>query len=188
MRKLIVVAVILAFLLAYLATAILSVFRLAQAIDREDSSQILAMTDQVALRRSAVGQILQVGLEGRHLSNRDRIFAQTVGASMIDLFIEKLLTPNNLVELLKSGRIAATEAAPQLSINITRLSAQQPTDLFGRIRISGFRRFGLRLSNARAGDEHAELIFQFEPLSWQIVGLRLPKQELREQAEKFLKR
>lgn len=182
MRKVIVLS--LALLILYVGSAMFAVYSLARAVESGDGQAILAQSDQVAIRRSIVLQVIEVYDESKPTA-RNRILAQTVGATVADAMIEKFMTAENIAGLLQQGRVAATEETPEISINLSRLAPSNLFDLMSRFRISGLARFGLRLSPKKAEEGYTELIMGFSPFRWQVVGLRLPKDVVRQLAAKF---
>jgi hypothetical protein len=104
----ILVALVIGFVV-YVGSAVFSLSGLVEAARAGDAIGVLARTDTTRLRRSLVDQIVsaylkQLGRE-RPVKPLERIAANTYSASVADAMIAKLLTQENLADILSKGTI-----------------------------------------------------------------------------------
>src|ERR1700692_2388727 len=89
--------------------AVMSLNGLVQAARSGDGAEILARTDLPRLRHSLVDQIVAAYLkricQDRPIKPLERMVANTYGASIADAAVGKLLTEENLTNMLKNGSL-----------------------------------------------------------------------------------
>lgn len=180
---------VLALLLAYYGSAVVSVINLARAVQDGDGAGVLARTDRVALRQSLVSQVLAAYLDpatrAKPASSRERLLAQTVGATLADELIAKLMTADNLTQLLRDGTMAVPADRPALAtLDLPGLKTGDIGDLILRVRPSGIARIALRLGPESTGDDYFGARLTFSEFGWQLSELRLPRSLLREMADR----
>lgn len=104
MRKILAAFLIFVVLwLGYIASPFVALFTVVRAAQAGDAAAIAQRADFPRLRRSFAVQILQAyaGLSGLRLDSASLTIG--LGAALAEPFIEKLLTPAALAELLRSG-------------------------------------------------------------------------------------
>lgn len=180
---------VLLLLLVYYGSAVVSVAGLARAVQAGNGAAVLAHTDQVALRRSLVSQVLDAYLHPatreKPASSRDRFLAQTVGATVADAMVAKFLTAESLTQILRDGNVAATADTPAVTIpDMASLRPDDISDVMSRVRPSGLTRIAVRLSREADGDNYYGARLQFGSSGWLLSDLKLPRHVLRDLADK----
>jgi hypothetical protein len=160
----------------YVGSALVSLTGLVEAARAGDAAGGLARTDTVRLRRSLVDQIVfaylkQLG-QDRPVKPLERMVANTYGASIADAMIAKMITEENLTEILKKGAISSNGITvanmPSLSgldtskvlETLKRISPVKPVEVF------------IRLGDL--GDTETGVSIHLEGDGWKLSGLRLP--------------
>ena len=181
---------VLLLLLVYYGSAIVSVAGLARAVQAGNGAAVLAHTDQVALRRSLVSQVLDVYLDPatreKPASSRDRFLAQTVGATVADAMVAKFLAADSLTQILRDGNVAASSDTPAVtSPDMVSLRPDDFSNVVSRVRPSGLTRIAVRLSRETDGDNYYGARLQFGGSGWLLSELKLPRHVLRGLANKI---
>jgi hypothetical protein len=168
----------------YLASAVISVDRLVQAARAGNAVEVIERTNMSRLRRSLVDQIVAAYLErtGKKDSPRDRLLAQTFGASIADAMLQKMLTAENLTKLLQTGTIAGPDVSTSLVPNILSINASNIAELLGRVSWVKPVEFLVRTSPATDRDSVSGVSFHFEGSDWKLSGINLPKSVTRQLA------
>jgi hypothetical protein len=112
MRKILgAVAALIVIIAAYWAWALAGAAQLAGVAEQGDPSAVMARVDLPALRRSLGSQIVRAYLKQNprydKLGPLERGLAKSLGGSVADAMLQQALTPDNIAELLKKGRIGA---------------------------------------------------------------------------------
>ena len=158
----------------YVGSAILSLNGLAGAARAGDGAAILSRTDLPRLRHSLVDQIVfaylkRVGRD-RPVKPMERLVASTYGATIADAMVGKMLTADNLTQILRDGRVAVGET----DVNLQRLSdldASGAWQKIGRLSFVKPVEFQVRLGD---GDDAGGIGLHFEGFGWKLSGVQLP--------------
>ena len=158
----------------YVGSAILSLNGLAGAARDGDGAAILSRTDLPRLRHSLVDQIVfaylkRVGRD-RPVKPMERLVASTYGATIADAMVGKMLTADNLTQILRDGRVAVGET----DVNLQRLSDLDASGVLQKIGRLSFVKpveFQIRLGD---GDDAGGISLHFEDFGWKLSGVQLP--------------
>src|SRR5712664_1354145 len=95
----------------YVGSAIVSLNGLVGASKAGNGAEILARTDVPRLKRSLVDQIVSAYLirtgQNRPIKPIERVLANTYGASIADALVSKMITAENLTNILQNGSFGA---------------------------------------------------------------------------------
>lgn len=157
------------------ATAASAVYSLAEAVERRDAIAILDHTDVPRLRRSITQQIVDAYLKGspsgKQPSSRERMIAVTYGSSVIDAYVGKLLTAENVARFLRDGTIEAPVSI-EGRVNLPAIDLAGASGGLDRIRVHGPLEFRIRTS-AQDG-ESSHMVMRSNIMSWKLSGIELP--------------
>ena len=165
----------------YVGSAMVSLNGLVGAAKAGNGAEILARTDVPRLKRSLVDQIVSAYLTGtgqnRAIKPIERLVANTYGATIADALISKLLTAENLTNILQNGSLRADGDNQIVALgdidtskvfeSLGRLSLVKPVELLVRL-----------------GDEQGAgaISLHFEGNGWKLSGLNLPATAVQELA------
>jgi hypothetical protein len=185
MRKIVIVlAVLVVAVIGYGATAAVGLGRLADAARQGDGDAILARTDLPRLKKSLVFQVLEAYLEGRPRTPRETLIANTVGATLIDAAVERLLSRENIAAMLRNGEVKLGGPGGSLAVpDLSRLAASDISTLIARVRPASLVEFTVRLTDADTPDAYGGIKMRFDGGGWRLSGLDLPRSVLREIAK-----
>lgn len=184
-----VVATLLTLALLWLGSAAVALSGLAIAARGGDGAAVLARTDLPALKRSLSEQIVAAYLaragETRTVRPAERLLAQTYGASVVDAFVGKLLTADNVTVMLKNGIVTPDDGAAITGLpSLGEVSTGYLSNI-GRFRFVSPSTLAIRVSVAATPDEVAEIELHREWLDWKLAGLNIPRAKLRELVAKL---
>jgi hypothetical protein len=161
----------------YVGSAIVSLNGLVAAAKAGDGVEILARTDVPRLRRSLVDQIVSAYLirtgQNRAIKPIERVVANAYGATIADALISKMLTRENLTNILQKGSLSADGDNQIIALggidtskvlkSLGRLSFVKPVEL-----------------SVRLGDEEGAgaISLHFAGNGWKLSGLNLPTRAL----------
>jgi hypothetical protein len=159
----------------YVGSAVVSLSGLVEAARTGDAAGVLARTDMDRLRHSLVDQIVAAYLKqlgrDRPVKPLERIAANTYGASVADAMIAKMLTEENLTNILNKGAIRSDgNPIP----NMQSLSEIDPSNVFETLkRISVVKpvEFLIRLGETEAS---GGVSIHFDGNGWKLSGIQLP--------------
>ena len=104
----------------YIGSAIVSLNGLAGAAKAGNGAEILARTDLPRLKRSLVDQIVTAYLirtgQNRPIKPIERLLANTYGATIADALVAKMLTADNLTNILKNGSLDADGGSQMIAL------------------------------------------------------------------------
>lgn len=170
----------------YYGSALYSLSHLTAATRDGDGAAIVARTDLPRLSNSLSEQIVKAYLErvgaNRRIGTMERMLVGGYGATVADALVSKLLTPENLTELLKTGRIAETNASPALS-GLPSLTDLQKINLltqFGRVHYINPVKLSIRVSKSKDPEDATAIVLHRSSLTWKLAGIDLPRKVLRE--------
>lgn len=170
----------------YYGSALYSLSDLATATRDGNGGAIVARTDVPRLSNSLSDQIVKAYLERvgatRRIGAAERMLVSGYGATVADVLVAKVLTPENLTELLKAGQLAETKALPALT-GLPSLTDLQKINLltqFGRVHYINPVKLSIRVSKSKDPEEATSIVLHRSSLSWKLAGIDLPRKVLRE--------
>jgi hypothetical protein len=165
----------------YLGLAASSLATLASAARAGDVAKILEKTDVKALRRSLTNQIVnayldQIGATCK-VGAMEKMLINTYGATIADAMAAKMLTADNLTQMLKSGKIEASQGLPSFSglPALADLHTGNWLSLLGRVNFIQPVLLGIRVSEKSDPESYAAVNLHFEGTEWRLSGIELPK-------------
>ena len=186
MRWLIGILVIfLVSLVIYVGSAVWSAKGLVEAARSGSGGEILSRTDVPRLKRSLTDQILAAYLDRlgakRPVKPLERLLANTYGASVADALVSKMLTEENLTNLLRTGVVANISQNAQFG-SLASLASLDTSALrlLGRISPVKLVEFAIMLGDDR---DSGGVSLHFEGDGWKLSGVQLPATALRALAE-----
>jgi hypothetical protein len=171
----------------YVGSAVVSLSGLIGAVRAENGADVLARTDTARLRRSLVDQIVgaylkQIGRE-RPVKPLERLAANTYGASIADAMIGKILTPENLTDVLNKGaiRVGGVDAS---MLTLTEIDTSKVLETLRRISPTKPVEFQIRLGQ---NDKDGGVSLHFEGNGWKLSGIQLPNAAVQALARSLMK-
>jgi hypothetical protein len=165
----------------YVGSAIVSLNGLVGAARAGNGVEILARTDLPRLKRSLVDQVVSAYLirtgQNRPVKPLERLLANTYGATIADALVAKMLTAENLSNILQHGSLGAAGGNQITALGdidtsgilatLGRLSLVKPVEL-----------------SVRLGEEEGAgaISLHFEGNGWKLSGLNLPAKAVQELA------
>ncbi len=178
MRRIaIVVAVVAALVIAYVASAVWSVSSLLQSVRAGDGPAIVRQTDIPRLRSNLVAQIVEAYLDrigGRR--QFERLAVTAYGPTVADALVGKILD-EGLARLLRDGVVQDPER-PSTRISLAPFGALNPGELMelaSRIRPIKLLEFELRITPSGDAQSYTAARFRLEGIRWKLSGLILPR-------------
>jgi hypothetical protein len=169
----------------YYGSALYGLAHLTAATRAGDRTEIVARTDVPRLSRSLSEQIVRAYLErvsaNRHVGAMERMLVGGYGASIADALVSKLLTPENLTELLKSGQLAETKTSASV-MGLPSLTDLQKISLlaqFNRMHFVNPVKLGVRVSKSTDPEDATAIVLHRSSLTWKLAGIELPRKVLR---------
>ena len=160
---------------AYVGSAAVSLQGLVQAVQSKDGAAVMSRTDLPRLKRSLVEQIVAAYLnrigQKRAVKPLERLAANTYGASIADVMVGKLLTPERLTELLNSGKVSLDASHLGEIGQLSRVAPSKLLETAKRNRLVNPIEFSLQLGN---GQDDGSISLHFEGDGWKLSGIRLP--------------
>ena len=166
--------------LAYAVWPFFTVYRLAGAIQARDVAAVNELVDFPALRRSLTAQIVRTYLRITGKAARPESileqFVVGVGASIADLIVAKLISPDALLDLLQNGRLSGV-----FSDNVPSIEGLSPEALGNVWRDYanselGIARFFITVPVDRPSAESFRLGFCLTGWRWKLCSAELPEQ------------
>lgn len=180
MRWLLGSLVILILLLAiYLGSALWSLAALANAVRTGNGAAVIERTDVTSLKQSIADQVVAAYLarigETRQVGSTERMLIRAAGGGVAEAMIARLLTPERLTEILKTGQIQGVQELPPISglPQLIDLDTGNALAMLQRLRFIQPIEFGFRLTDATA-DRFSEARMHFAGTGWKLSGLTLP--------------
>lgn len=189
MKKLLLVLVAAAIAVGlYASSAAMSLAGLAAAVRDKDAAAVAGRIDFPRVRQALVQQIVAAYLrrvgETRRVDTREQFLANTVGASIADAMLEKILAPQNLARLLHDGRVPADDVHPEIVVpRFGNLDLGNPWNALGRVRLVQPMEFAVRLSEP--ADDVYGIRMHFQGSGWRMSAIDLPPSVLRQIVDKL---
>ncbi|MBZ6076387.1 DUF2939 domain-containing protein [Microvirga puerhi] len=170
--------------LIFLVSPFVALYDLAKAVQARDTAKIEQRINFHAVRLSFSRQLLGEYLksaDGQDIGGIDRNAAASAGATVFDPYIEKLVTPQALMDLLQKGTSPQGPAGPAPDLQafdlgtMNRETLRKAWDLFISSESQGFRTIVMPLPTDRPKDEQFRLTWRLSGTTWRLSGLDLPK-------------
>jgi Protein of unknown function (DUF2939) len=158
----------------YVASALVSLSSLANAARAGNGAEVLARTDMPRLRRSLVDQIVTAYLRqlghDRPVKPLERIAANTFGASVADAMIGKMLTEENLTNILNKGTISSGETGVTNMARLSEIDTSTIFEVLHRLSLVKPVEFLVRLGDT---DSDGGVSVHFEGNGWKVLAQSL---------------
>ncbi|WP_194164540.1 DUF2939 domain-containing protein [Microvirga thermotolerans] len=170
--------------LIFMVSPFVALYDLARAVEAKDMARVERRINVHALRVSFSRQILGEYLktpDGQEIGGIEPNAAARAGAAVFDPYIETLVTPQTILDLLAKGwpQHGAKGAAPDLSVmdvgSFDAAALRRAWDLFIASESQGFRSIVMPLPPEKPKDEQFRLTWRLGGTSWRLTGLDLPK-------------
>lgn len=165
----------------YLGLAASSLGTLASAARAGNIAKVLEKTDVKAVSRSLTNQIVNAYLDRigatRKVGAMEKMLINTYGATIADAMAAKMLTADNLTQMLKSGKIEASQGLPSFSglPALADLHTGNWLSLLGRVNFIQPVLLGIRVSEKSDPESYAAINLHFDGAEWKLSGIELPK-------------
>ncbi|SDK12045.1 Protein of unknown function [Bradyrhizobium sp. Rc2d] len=176
-----IVAVLLLCLVVYAGSAFVSALDLVSAVRSGDASQVMARADLPRVRHSLVEQVVSTYLDRiaqkRPVRPFERMAINAFGATIADDLAIKLMTPENLSALLKSGTVR--NSAENITFGtMSSLAELDISNIFvftGRITLVKPVEFALRLGESQ---DAGSVSMHLDGTTWKLSRIGLPPKVL----------
>ncbi len=163
---------------AFMASPFVALYDLSKAVEAGDANRIEERVNFHALRTSLSRQILGEYLEDQDLQGTELDLATEAGAAALNPVVERLVTPQALIDLFKDGwpeRAAGRSSegaaiAPRLDIG----SLRQAWKTFLLSESQGFRSVTIPVPVDRPKDEQFRITMRLRYTTWRLTGIDLP--------------
>ena len=113
------IAVLIVAVAIYLGLAASSLATLVSAARAGDIAKVIEKTDVKAVTRSLTNQIVGAYLDRigatRKVGSMEKMLINTYGATIADAMAAKMMTADNLTQILKSGKVDASQGLPSFA-------------------------------------------------------------------------
>jgi len=171
----------------YVASALVSLNRLASAARAGDGVQVLERTDLARLRYSLVDQVVSAYLKqsgfNRPIRPVERMAINTYGATVADAMIAKMLTKENLTRILNSGAIGSTETTLANMESLSEIDSFRVFEVLRRLSLVKPVEFFFRLGET---ENTGGVSIHFEGDGWKLSGIRLPASAAEQLAQSLI--
>ncbi len=184
MKRILFAAIaVVAVFLAYRSWPLVSAAQLGSAIQRGDQQEVNDRIDFIALRRSLGRQVARAYLEesgrGKELGGLGRSAAIGAGTLMAQAYLEEILTPQNVLAMLREGRVPSANNLGQATTIDSHLPKLHPMtgeflSIFFSSGFSSPMHFVVRAGNSKPANASYGLVFALQGLGWRLVEFELP--------------
>ncbi|HWV97362.1 MAG TPA: DUF2939 domain-containing protein [Xanthobacteraceae bacterium] len=181
-----IVVVAVALIVVYYGSAFYSLSQLLAATRAGDGAAIVARTDLPRLSRSLSEQIVNAYLDrisaARRVGTMERMLVGSYGATVADVLVAKMLTSENLTQLLTSGQFSETPGKPLISKlpSLTDLQRINVVTQFGRMHFINPVKLSIRVSKAADPEQATSIVLHRSSLTWKLAGIELPRALVRD--------
>ena len=165
----------------YVGSAIASLNGLVAAAKAGNGTEILARTDVPRLTRSLVDQIVSAYLirngQNRPIKPIERVLANTYGASIADALISKMLTAENLTNILQKGSLSADGDSQIVALG--GIDTSKVFQSLGRLSLVKPVELSVQLGDVESA---GAISLHFAGNGWKLSGLSLPTRTVEELA------
>jgi hypothetical protein len=159
----------------YVGSAVVSLRGLVDAARAGDAPAVLARTDVARLRRSLVDQIVSAYLKhagrDRPIKPLERLAANTYGASVADAMIAKMLTEENLTNILSTGAVNSGSTAIGHMPPLSELDTWNIFGVLKRITLIKAVEFAVHIGSPGS---QGSVSLHFSGTEWKLSGIQLP--------------
>ncbi len=162
------VAALIVAIAIYLGLAAATVSNLAAAARAGDIAKVLDKTDAKAVSPSLTNQIVNAYLDRigatRKVSSMEKMLINIYGAAIADAMAAKMLTADNLTQILKSGKVDASQGLPPFAglPALGDLNTGNWLALLGRVNFIQPVLLGIRVSEKSDPESYAAIHLHFE--------------------------
>jgi hypothetical protein len=171
----------------WIGSALVSLDGLVKAARAADGAAVLNRTDMFRLKESLVDQIVSAYLKrlgrDRPVKPLERMAANTFGASIADAMLSKMLTEQNLTQLLNSGTINFGQPATMNMYRLTGIDTSKVLDVLKRLSLVKPVEFSFRLGDTNDG---GAVTLHFAGDGWKLSGIQLPTTALQGLADSLI--
>ncbi|MFL9503110.1 DUF2939 domain-containing protein [Rhodopseudomonas palustris] len=181
-------AALIILVIVYVGSAVASLGNLADAVRSGDGAGVIARTDVKSLTQSLADQIFAAYLERigqtREIRPSEHMLVRAAGLGIADAMIAKMLTPDHLTQLLKTGKLDGVQDLPPIAglPQLGTIETKNVLATLGRFRFVEPVEFAVRISDTTDADSYSEIRLHFAGSGWQLAGLVLPGNMVRELA------
>src|SRR6195952_4335273 len=175
------IAVLIVSVAIYLGMAASSLATLASAARAGDIAKVLEKTDVKAVSQSLTNQIVNAYLDRigatRKVRSMEKMLINIYGAAIADAMAAKMLTADNLTQILKSGKVNASQGLPSFAglPALGDLNTGNWLALLGRVNFIQPVLLGFRVSEKSDPESYAAINLHFQGSGWKLSGIELPK-------------
>jgi hypothetical protein len=159
----------------YAGSAVVSLNGLVEAARAGNGVEILARTDVPRLKHSLVDQIVAGYLirtgQDRPIKPLERMVANTYGASIADALVAKMLTSENLTNMLQKGTLAIGSSTEANMLSLGEIDTSKVFGVLRRFSLVKPVEFSIRLGD---NDSSGAISLHFEGDGWNLSGVQLP--------------
>jgi hypothetical protein len=165
----------------YLGLAASSLATLASAARAGDVAKVLQLTNVRSLTHSLTDQIVSAYFDRigatRKVGSMEKMLINSYGATIADAMAAKMLTAENLTQILKSGKVDASQGLPAFAgvPALGDLNTGNWLALLGRVNFIQPVLLGIRVSEKSDPENYAAIDLHFEGGGWKLSGIELPK-------------
>lgn len=176
-----IVAVLLLCLAVYAGSAFVSALDLVSAVRSSDAAQVMTRTDLPRVRHSLVDQVVSAYLDRlgqkRPVRPLERMAISAIGATIANDLAIKLVTPENLSAVLKSGTVrnGAENITFGTMSSVAELDVSNICVFAGRITLVKPVEFALRLGDSQ---DAGRVSMHLDGTTWKLSGIGLPPKVL----------
>jgi hypothetical protein len=181
MRKFVrFVFILLVLAAAYVGWALYAFAQLVDAVRRGDGAEVAARTNFTRLTHSLSDQIVDAYLKRieatRKVSPMERVLIGGYGGTVADALVRKLLTPDVLTRILRTGELpAAAEGAPAIRLSALRgLDGGDIMNLVTRLHFINPVLIVIPVNSETASERRSAVIMHREDWTWRLAGIQLP--------------
>ena len=175
-------AILLIAWVAFMLSPFVALYDLAKAVEARDPERVGARVNFHALRTSLSRQVaaeyLKTPAGKQDLGGLDPQVAANAGSAIVDPLIERLVTPQALIDLLEDGwpqaaigRAGSTGTSASLEVG----SFAQAFKLFVSSETQGFRSIFIPFPADVSRDKQFRLTLRLSGTMWRVTGLELPE-------------
>ena len=148
---------------------------LVEAARAGNGVEILSRTDVPRLKHSLVDQIVSGYLirtgQDRPIKPLERMVANTYGASIADALVAKMLTSENLTNMLQKGTLAIGSSTEANMLSLGEIDTSKVFGVLRRFSLVKPVEFSIRLGD---NDSSGAISLHFEGDGWKLSGVQLP--------------
>lgn len=170
----------------FMISPFVALYDLGKAIEARDFARISERVNfralRISLARQIIGEYLKTPEGQEELGGLNPNVAAGAGAVAFDPFIERLTSPEALIDLLEDGRFQQAgnvEGAAPLRLNMELAfdpeTVRRAWSLFISSETQGFRSIVIPLPANEAKERQFKVTLRLSGTTWRITGLDLPQ-------------